>query len=197
MSECYIIGLTGPTGAGKSTVSKVFEEYGAAILDCDKLARDAVNEKDCIENLCRSFGDDIVTDGVLNRALVAKRAFSSEENAKLLNSITHPVILRLLKEQIDENKENHKVIVIDAPLLFEASLENWCDKVISVIAPFEIRIERIIKRDNITREAALLRMSRQNEDAFYTKRSHYVIDGTTADIKKEVEKVLKDLQVII
>ena len=197
MSECYIIGLTGPTGAGKSTVSKVFEEYGAAITDCDKLARDAVNEKDCIENLCASFGDDIVKDGVLQRAVLAKRAFSSEKGAKLLNSITHPVILRLLREEIDKYKKTHKVVIIDAPLLFEASLETWCDKVVSVIAPFEVRIGRIMKRDNITREAALLRMSRQNEDAFYTEKSHYVIDGTSSDTKKEVEKILKDLQVII
>ena len=197
MSDFVIIGLTGPTGAGKTTIANVFEEYGAAIINCDKLAREAVNEKDCIENLCRSYGDDIVSGGVLDRALLAKRAFVSEEKTNLLNSITHPVILRLLSEDIKEKKATHKAVVIDAPLLFEASLEKICDKVVSVIAPYDVRIDRIIKRDNLSHEAAVLRMSRQKNDEFYTERSDYVIDGTISDVTEAVKTVLKDLQVII
>jgi len=197
MFNCVVIGLTGPTGAGKTTVSRIFEENGCAVIECDKLARDAVTEKDCIENLCKAFGDDIIENGTLNRALVAKRAFSSDETAKLLNSITHPVILRLLKEDIEEAENNYKAVIIDAPLLFEASLETWCDKVVSVIAPYEIRIKRIMQRDNISEEAALLRMERQKDDKYYTDKSDYVIDGTSDNTKEDVMKILKDLQVVI
>lgn len=197
MCKFLILGLTGPTGAGKTTVGKIFEEFGYALIESDRLAREAVSKKQCIKQILKAFGDDILTDGVLNRALLAKRAFSSDEAAQKLNDITHPVILRMIKEKIDEFKVSYKAVIIDAPLLYEASLDLWCDKVVAVTADDEIRLKRIMKRDSIDEEAARLRMNRQKSNEFYAQRADYVINGASNNIKADVEKILQDLQVII
>ncbi|MBR5234337.1 MAG: threonylcarbamoyl-AMP synthase [Clostridia bacterium] len=184
-----IVGLTGPTGAGKGYVSQYLESLGCYICDTDKIARELTEENSpFLGILAKNFGEDIVNDGVLDRKLLASRAFASKEKQELLNSLMHPEIIAIANERCRHALYNGAVAsVIDAPLLFEAEGDKVCDTVISVVAPKEIRLERIMKRDSITEEQALSRMNVQHEDSFYTEKSDFTVvnDGKT-DIKESL-----------
>ena len=178
-----VVGLTGPTGAGKGYVSEYLESLGCYVCDTDGIARELTAENSpFLSVLTEHFGEDIVNDGVLDRKLLASRAFATKEKQELLNSLMHPEIIAIANERCREALYNGAVAsIIDAPLLFEAKGDEVCDTVISVVAPKEIRLERIMNRDSITEEQALSRMNVQHEDEFYTKKSEFTVvnDGKT------------------
>ena len=180
MRDHIIVGLTGATGAGKSTVSKIFEERGFAVINADETAREVMRKGSvCLMQISAVFGEDTINDdGTLNRAVLANRAFSSKENTWLLNDITHPhIFLRVLKrcrELIDSGRE---YILFDAPVLFESNSDLMCDVIVCVSAPKDVRIKRLMKRDGRTEDEILRRMSAQNDDIFYESRSDIVING--------------------
>jgi len=195
--EYRLIGLTGPTGSGKSAVSHIFEENGFASVDADKIAHKALCDKECIKKLTEAFGTDILSkDDTINRKALAKVAFSNKENTELLNSITHPVIIALsLNEFEDLSLKGYKNIIFDAPTLFEANMDKMCDLIISVIAPKELRLERILNRDNITEEQAYARIKAQKEDSFYTDKSNFVIvnDKDFDTLLSNTNKIIKEI----
>ena len=126
--------------------------------------------------LAEAFGEDIIKDGELDRRLLAARAFADKKSRDKLNSIMHPEIMRIALLRADDALDDgFAAAVIDAPLLFEAGGEKYCDKVIAVVAPKDIRLKRIMERDGITREEALTRMGAQHEDCFYTSRADAVV----------------------
>lgn len=184
-----VIGLTGPTGAGKGAVAETWQNLGAYVIDTDQLARRVVEPGTaCLQLLVETFSPAILqADGTLNRAELANRAFATAETAEWLNSITHPAILELTKAMLTEAAENgYSAAVVDAPLLFEAGFDALCDAVATVIAPNELRLERIIQRDGISAEAASSRMSAQQEDGFYTRAGVAVLhnDGDLASLQQ-------------
>ncbi len=193
-----IIGVTGPTGAGKSTVVAVLKKsFGFRAIDTDKLARLAVNDKNCALSLKKAFGNDIYEkDGSLNRALLASRAFQNDEKTALLNSITHPVIIQMLLEEIENAPDDVTQFVIDVPLLYESGLDKICDFVFAVAAPYQTRLSRIRKRDGLTIEQAKLRMARQKKNKFYESRADYVIDGRSSNLEEDIRTALLKLEVI-
>lgn len=173
-----VVGLTGPTGAGKGYVAEYMKTLGCYVCDTDKVAREiTVKGSPFLSVLKENFGDDIVDEnGELKRKLLAGRAFCDKEHQLLLNSLMHPEIIRIARERCIEALENGaNAAVIDAPLLFECGADKICDTVISVIAPKDIRTKRIMERDNITLEMAQNRMSVQHEDSFYTEKSEFVV----------------------
>lgn len=175
-----VIGLTGQTGAGKSTVSNAMKKCGCGIIDADKIAREAVEPKTaCLKMLTNAFGCDIINeDGSLNRKKLAGKAFSSKENTQLLNEITHPYIVELTKQRIAEYfASGCNIVVFDAPQLFESGSDKLCDIIVSVIASQECRLERIISRDGINREQALSRMKVQLSEEYFKRHSDYIING--------------------
>ena len=188
-----IIGLTGPTGSGKTTIAKLFEEKGCFIIDCDKIARDVVKQEECINKLTSQFGEDILqNNGVLDRKLLAKKAFENAEQTKKLNDITHPLISNDIEKKIKLCREkNIEIAVIDAPLLFEAKLDEICNKIVTAYAPKEIRVSRIVKRDSITKEQTLERMKTQKNDDCYCAMADVVID--TLQDEGEIEKKVIDI----
>lgn len=198
MSKDYrLIGLTGPTGSGKSAVSEIFKESGFACVDADKIAHKALCQKACIEKLTQAFGTDILSeDKSINRKNLGAKAFKNEENTKLLNSITHPVIIALSLEEFEAlSKKGFDNILFDAPTLFEAGMDNLCDLIISVIAPKSIRLERILHRDNITKEQATARINAQKEDSFYTEKSDFVIinDKDFNTLTSKAKEIIKEI----
>lgn len=198
MCQTAVIGLTGPTGAGKSALRPVFEEYGCRFADCDYLARVAVEPgAPALAKLAEAFGHDILrADGSLDRALLAQRAFPTAEGRVILNGIVHPAVIDLLEDIIfTAQSENAPGVVIDAPLLFESELDKRCDAVIAVVAPDELRLERIMARDGLTEEAARLRMSAQHDCSFYSDRADYTLvnDGSVTELCGKARRMLDDI----
>ncbi len=182
-----VIGLTGQTGAGKTTVAKMLENKGYSIVDTDILARKAVQNHEVISMLCEKFGGDIINDGELNRKELARRAFSTKEGTEALSAITHPEITRLAIELIHKAYENGaKAAVIDAALLFDSPLACLCDKTVSIVADEKIRLERIMKRDGISKEDALLRINAQPNTEYYIEKSDIVINNNGNGLEEQL-----------
>lgn len=175
-----VIGLTGPTGAGKSTVASLLRQNGCAVVDADVLAREAAEREDCLAKLKEAFGADLVgNDGRLDRRLLAERAFSTPGNAERLNAITHPAIMADAAERIAAARRSEaKAVVLDAALLFESGADRLCDTTVAVTAPEASRLRRIMARDGITEELARERMKNQHDASYYTERADYAFDGT-------------------
>ena len=187
MKKYKLVGLTGTTGAGKSEVSKIFAEQGYKVISADVLARKAVENQYVITLLTENFGADIIENNTLNRKLLGQRAFSSKENNDKLNAITHPFITSLFVNEIDECvKAGCDKILFDAPQLFESKINILCDVIISVVADETVRVERIIKRDNISKNLAQMRISAQYNENFFRENSDYIIENNfTVDSLRE------------
>lgn len=192
-----LYGLTGPTGSGKTTVTDILKNHCFEIVNADEIAHKALLDTELISALKIAFGEGIINpDGSINRRETAKIAFSSKENTEILNSLTHPIILRLAVEEFERlSREGSKRIVFDAPTLFESGSDKLCCKIISVIAPENLRIRRIMKRDNISEAEAIKRISAQKSEEFFRENSDYVIenDGDMKALKAKTENIIKEL----
>ncbi|MDE6124192.1 MAG: threonylcarbamoyl-AMP synthase [Eubacterium sp.] len=188
LEKPFIIGLTGQTGAGKGYVGSYLKSLGFNVLDTDIYSR-----KICEKNspfltvLAEQFGNDIIENGILNRQLLADRAFSSPKSTEKLNSILHPAILELCK------KDSVFPSVLDAPLLFECGGNEMCYKSIAVLAPREIRLNRIVERDGITKEQALARINAQKDEEFYKTNSDFTVINDGRDIENQINKILEEI----
>ena len=194
-----IIGLTGLTGAGKSTVAQKLMAYGCYHIDADKVARDVINNSEDVKNkLKEHFGDDVINeDGTTNRPLLASRAFANEESTNALNEITHPAVTEEIKSIIKDMEEiGYRGVIIDAIALFESGEDALCDFTVAVIAPKEIRLERIMKRDNITEEKALERINAQKDESFFTSRADFVLwNYPPYDLNVEIRPIVAQIQI--
>ena len=186
LTKPFTVGLTGPTGAGKSYVCEIFRQKGFKIIDCDKIAHElTAKNAPILTELANEFGEDIVKNGELDRKLLASRAFDTKEHTKKLNSILHPAIAEKCKE------EAQGLTVLDASQLFEANMQNDCYKVIGVLADEDVRIKRIIARDNITEQQAKLRMSAQFDNDYFIDNCDYIIYNNGEDIAAQTDNILE------
>lgn len=197
LTKGIVIGLTGPTGAGKSSVAKELVALGCAVVDCDRIARQVTDScVPCLQSLAEEFGSDILQEGMLDRKLLAARAFASPEKTRKLNELTHPWILGETKAQIQAALDAGKpFVVVDAPLLFEAGVDALCDEIVAVTVPFEKRLQRIMKRDHISEELARARMAAQHPESWYEERAGKVISGRLDDetLRSELKAYLGGL----
>lgn len=194
------IGLTGQSGAGKGTFSHIFSQYeGVLHIDTDVDAR-AVTARgeECLEKLCECFGNEILEeDGSLNRKKLARIAFSDEEKHKQLNRITHFYVMKRIEAHLEKAKSGGmRVAIVDAPLLFESGADRLCDINIAVIAPYNVRLERIVKRDGISRSDAIVRLDSQPSDAFYRERCDYILENGE-DIESFTQKAKELIGIIL
>ncbi len=189
-----VIGLTGPTGSGKTSACEVAESLGYKVINCDTLARKAVETKDALSALTKAFGADILEDGKLNRAVLAQKAFKSEVQTELLNKTILPFIVALIEEEIEKAEENK--ILLDAPTLYESGADSLCSGIIAVLSSRESRKARILSRDGLTDDAAELRLSAGKNDDYYKERTQHIIynDGTLAEFIEKTEQKLKLLE---
>ena len=177
-----VIGLTGPSGAGKSTLCNKFAELGIPCINTDEIYHCITSSKSpCLDELCSKFGNSIINEkGGLDRAALSKLVFEGENakaNLESLNATTHKYIWEETNKLLNEYmKEGKKAVVIDAPVLFSAKVfVDACDFIISALCDKEVRIERIMKRDNISRERAVARINSQPSDDFFIQNSDYCI----------------------
>lgn len=199
LSGVMVIGLTGQTGAGKSTVSKVFAKNGFAIINADLVARQVVEKgSPCLAEITDIFGEKIISeDGTLDRKALGSIVFSDKTKLEMLNSIIYPYITGEILRQIREYSDNdEKLILLDAPTLFESRADDFCEIIISVIADSDIREKRIIARDSLTSEQAKKRMNSQLDEEFFETHSDYIIHNngdisTVNGIAKELSDKIK------
>ena len=189
------IGLTGPTGSGKSLVAALWAERGAAIIDADQIAREVTEPgSPCLAALTEAFSPDILRkDGSLDRKALANLAFADPAATKTLTEITHPPILALCRARAEAAAaDGVPFIVFDAPLLFESGLAADCDLTVAVLADKEIRLSRIRERDSLTESEARLRMQTQPDDEYYTKRADRVLynGGDIDELRAQAEAML-------
>ena len=172
-----VLGLTGPTGAGKSVAAAVFAREGCTVIDCDRIARDVTRtDAACLQALAAAFGSGILLpDGTLDRRKLASVAFASHENELKLNAITHPPIMERVRAEIRAART--EAVVLDAPLLFESGADALCGQTAAVLAAEQTRCRRIMARDGITEEEALRRISAQQPDDFYRRRADVVFEN--------------------
>jgi len=194
-----LIGLTGQTGAGKTTISGYLVKSGRSVIDADIVARHVVAKGGkCIYELAANFGMDIIMpDGTLDRRKMGDVIFANKEKRILFNKIIFPYIQEGIFSEVERMRENGvPVIFLDAPTLFESGIHESCDKIISVIAPIQIRLERIVKRDRLTEQQALNRIKSQHDDEFYTSRSDYVIrnNADLADLRDQLDNVIDEIE---
>ena len=195
----FVIGITGPSGAGKGEISAIFCEFGCAVINADEVYHELlIPPSECLDELVANFGDDILDpSGRLCRPALSAKVFGDENQEKLLllNRISHKHVAEKIRAICSElSNLGTKACVIDAPLLIEAEMTRECDIVISVIADKEIRADRICERDGISKEAAYLRINSQKDDGFYIRNSDRVIynDGSLSDLKSEVARIIDE-----
>lgn len=178
LDKKILLGLTGKTGSGKSTISKLFAKKGAYVIDGDIVARKVLQEDNLlIYKLNDAFSGIINNDGSLNRKLLAAKAFSTPENTNKLNSIIHPAINDYIEAEAKKAFESHSMVLVDAAAIIESGFADKCDYLIVAHAPVEIRKKRIIERDNLSEEDALIRINGQKDDEFYLSRADIVINN--------------------
>lgn len=190
-----IIGITGNSGTGKTSICKkilqIREENEITLIDADEIVKEiSVPGHEYFNQIINIFGKEIIlSNGNIDRKKLANIVFSDNEKRELLNQNTYKYVVDEIKKQVKQSK--NKTVIIDAPLLIESNLNKICDIVISVIADYEIKIERICKRDNIDKNMAQARLNSQNKNEFYIKNSDYIIINNNSNIEKHAKDIVK------
>ncbi len=168
------VGLTGGIGSGKTTVSKIFQLLGIPVFDADTHAKFIMNNNVEIKTaLIKEFGADIFLNDELNRKKLAEIVFNDEKKLNKLNSIIHPHTIQASEEWAKQ--QHSKYVIKEAALLFESGSNKELDDVIGVIAPKDLRIERVVQRDQTTKKEVELRMAKQQDDDATKKLCDYLI----------------------
>lgn len=190
MRTVKLIGLTGQSGAGKSTAARFFAARGAYIINADDIVRELYRgQSPCIKLIADGFGADCVAaDGSIDRRVLAERAFCGAANTAMLGRLVHPFVTSRLLELL---KGKSGVVFYDAPQLFESGADVICDRVIAVIAGADVRKRRIMARDGITELQAESRLHAQHSEAFFRGCSDAVIEnnGGEAALRRQVDQV--------
>lgn len=196
-----VVGLCGGSGSGKGTVANVFLSYGIPNIDADAVYHDLVSNKTpCLEAIVREFGTVILNnEGLLDRKTLAKIVFSNtEDDSKIraLNRISHKFVLDKIRETLDfYKKSGTSAVIVDAPLLFESGFDKECDIIIAVIADYEEKVSRIMKRDSISEENAKERINKQLPDSYLIQKADYVINncGTLSDVEAKIKTIYEKI----
>lgn len=184
-----VVGLTGGIGSGKTTVLHLFKEFNVATYIADKEAKQLMNSSSVIkEKLIKEFGEDVYKNNQLNRVYLAEIVFKNKEKLAILNSIVHPEVYKHLDNFIKENSDKDYVVYENA-ILFENGSDVLCDKIITVTAPINIRIQRVITRDNTTKEEVIKRINNQWFEEKKILQSNYIVENI--ELKNTQESVRK------
>ena len=196
-----VLGITGPSGSGKTTLCSIFKEnYNATIIDADGVAKalSSNSETEYFKKMVELFGESILNDdGSLRRKEIAVIIYNDFQKRDALNKLTFKYVAEDICSQVLElKKSDAQYVVIDVPLLYEAKMENICDKVIAVVAEDKEKILRICRRDNISEELARQRLDIQNNNEFFINKADFVIHNngmSMDDLKKSLEEIVSKL----
>ncbi len=192
----YKIGITGGIGTGKSLVSNILKELGIIVISADEIVRELQKDPYYLQKIREIFGDDVFDKGNLDRKKLAKIIFSDSDARRKLENLLHPPVLEEIKKKLEELKERD-IIAVEVPLLFEVGIEDWFDEIWVVYAPFELQLERIVNRDNISKEDAVARIRAQIPIEEKLKKADFVIyndkdiESTKNQIKERVSTIYR------
>ena len=190
-----IIGITGGTGCGKTTLLKVIAEKGGLILDCDAIYHQLLATDASLLNAIENRFPGTVEDGQLHRKKLGSVVFSDESALLDLNKITHSAI----KEEVLRRLESRpKLAAIDAIALFEGGLAELCGVTVAVTAPAEVRVQRLMKRDSISEDYARSRIAAQHDEAWFRQRCDWILEnnGTEMQFREKCLAFLENLDII-
>lgn len=180
-----IVGLTGGIGSGKSTVGSMFQELGIPVYNSDDRAKHLMNTSKKIKNqLMELFGTKAYVERKLNSSYIAEQVFTNRDLLANLNAIVHPAVKKDFKKWV--NKQESPYVIQETALLFENNAKEFYDKTILVVAPKELRIERLLVRDNSTREQIEARMKNQLDDKIKLDLADYSIENIDRDRTKSI-----------
>ena len=190
-----IIGLTGGIGSGKTTIANHFRKANIPVYIADDEARKIMQSEEIIDAIRKVFGESIFDEAILNREKLSQIVFSNPEKLKQLNAIIHPAVRKHFQDWV-LNYKNAPFVIYEAAILFESGSYENCDLIITVTAPIESRIQRVIQRDNTTREQVLKRINAQWNDDQRIAKSDFVIENVNPKTTKtEFDKILKILKI--
>ena len=195
MLKKIIVGLTGQSGSGKSTVAKIFKQNKFDVIDADACAKRINSTKECAFLLSSIFGESILNDDeTLNRKALANIVFSDKNMLQKLNQTMFPIVIEEMLTEIAKSKS--QFIIVDAPQLFESGFDKMCDHIIAVTAAHDILIERITARDGISVELAEKRLASQFTIDFFKENCEYVIEsnGDFNNLNLQVEDIVRDIR---
>ena len=186
-----ILGITGGTGCGKTTLLKVIEEIGGLILDCDAIYHELLASDESLLRAIENRFPGTVENGALQRKKLGSIVFSDENALRDLNKITHGAIKAEVLRRLEERP---KLAAIDAIALFEGGLAELCDVTVAVTAPAEIRVKRLMLRDNISESYARSRIAAQHDEAWFRQHCHCTLEnnGTEMQFREKCLAFLRD-----
>lgn len=175
------LGITGGIGSGKTTVCRVFSVLGIPVFSTDPEAKQIMDSNPVIRNRINSLtGKDLYVKGTLNRPELARLIFNDPMLLQKVNSIVHPAVFDRFREW--EAQQNAPYVILEAAILFESGASVLVDRIATVIAPLDERVDRVIKRNKLTRDQVLERAKNQLEDDFKIKNSDYIIYNSENDM---------------
>lgn len=175
------LGVTGGIGSGKTTVCRVFNVLGIPVFSADPAANKIIDTNaDIIRGINSLAGKDLYPDGSLDRSLLASMIFNDKSFLGKINSLVHPVVFDNFKTWAKE--QNAPYVIMEAAILFESGASKLVDKVVTIIAPMEERMERVIKRNKLSRDQVMDRINNQMDDESKTKLSDYIIHNSENDM---------------
>lgn len=189
------IGITGSIACGKSTVSNYLKEKGYTIIDADKLGHIALTSDEVKEKLKKSFGYIILENNEISREKLGKLVFGNNENLKVLNSIVHPYIRKIIL-QLQEKHRDERLVFLDIALLFEAGFEDLVEKIIVVHVDEKIQLARLMSRNALSKEQAMFRIESQMSSNDKSKLGNYVINNsnTKEETYRQIDLILDELE---
>lgn len=192
-----ILGLTGGIACGKTTISNIFKQLGVKVIDADKVAREVIELPEIVNQIKKNYGDEVFINGKLDRKKLREIIFNDKEKIMKLNSIIHPKVIDIFKEEYNKNKFSDEIIVFDIPLLFEVGLEKYCNKTIVVYVNEEIQIKRVMERDNSSRELAKKIIDAQMALFEKVKMADYAIENnsTVNELEKKVKNIIESIHI--
>ena len=190
-----IIGLTGGIGSGKTTLATYMQSLGIPVFIADEEAKKLMQSAEVLRKIQAVFGEVVFKNGQLNRQVLASIVFAKPEKLNQLNGIIHPVVKKQFKIWLDQH-QSAPFVVYEAAILFESGSYQNCDAIITITAPLEDRIARVMQRDNSSREQVLNRINAQWTDAQRAAKSNFVIENIEPKIAKlQFDEILKILKI--